>query len=244
MRHVEAFIAIQQYLTHGDGITGFHGWPISPDLGVFLLERLREQQYDAIVEFGSGTSTLLLAKALQAFNLVNDGDSKRILSFDHDAYYFEKTQKMLAANQIESLVDLRLAPLKEWDDETGSYKYYNCQEALNELSERLQGSSKRLLVLVDGPPGNTCPNARYPAVPFMSDLLSNHEIDWILDDAYRHEEKLSAGYWKEIWSASNIRFDDELIKNEKGMFFITTYGNALLVDNPATPNAINFRGDI
>ncbi|WP_235613323.1 hypothetical protein [Escherichia sp. MOD1-EC6475] len=36
VRHVEAFISIQQYLTHGDCITGFHGWPISPDMGVFL----------------------------------------------------------------------------------------------------------------------------------------------------------------------------------------------------------------
>lgn len=224
VRHVEAFIAIQQYLTHGDGITGFHGWPISPDLGVFLLERLRERQYDVIIEFGSGTSTLLLAKALQAFNLVNDGDSKRILSFDHDAYYFEKTKKMLASNQIDSLVDLRLAPLTEWSDETGSYKYYNCQEALNELSERLQGTSKRLLVLVDGPPSSTCPNARYPAVPFMSDLLEYHEIDWVLDDAYRPDEKFAADTWKNLWAINHICFDDELIRNEKGMFISTTYG--------------------
>jgi len=233
VRHVEAFIAIQQYLTHGDGITGFHGWPISPDLGVFLLELLRERQYDAIIEFGSGTSTLLIAKALQAFNLLEDGDSKRILSFDHDAYYFEKTQKQLVAHQVDSLVDLRLAPLAEWSDETGHYQYYSCQDALSELVERLQGSSKRILVLVDGPPGSTCPNARYPAVPFMSDLLANHEIDWILDDAYRPDEKLSADLWKNIWSINHIRFADEIIKNEKGMFFSTTYGNTLLANGKA-----------
>ncbi|HFM4818112.1 TPA: hypothetical protein ACG7N5_004906, partial [Escherichia coli] len=64
VRHVEAFISIQQYLTHGDCITGFHGWPISPDMGVFLLEKIRERNYDAIIEFGSGVSTLLIAKGL------------------------------------------------------------------------------------------------------------------------------------------------------------------------------------
>ncbi|MGL4885820.1 MAG: hypothetical protein ACRC4V_05635 [Aeromonas veronii] len=226
VRHIEAFVAIQQYLTHGDGITGFHGWPISPDLGVFLLERLRERQYDVIIEFGSGTSTLLMAKALQAFNLLKDGESKHILTFDHDTYYFEKTQNLLASHKVDSLVDVRLVPLKEWSDQTGNYRYYSCHDALTELAGRLQGSRKRLLVLVDGPPGNTCPNARYPAVPFMSDLMACHEIDWILDDANRLEEKLSAGLWKKSWLNNDIRFEDEIIKNEKGMFVATTYGKA------------------
>jgi hypothetical protein len=226
VRHIEAFIAIQQYLTHGDGITGFHGWPISPDLGVFLLERLRERQYDVIIEFGSGTSTLLIAKALQAFNLLNDGESKHILTFDHDTYYFEKTQNLLASHKVDSLVDLRLVPLKEWSDQTGNYRYYSCHDALTELAGHLRGSRKRLLVFVDGPPGNTCPNARYPAVPFMSDLMACHEIDWILDDANRLEEKLSAGLWKKTWLNNDIRFEDEIIKNEKGMFVATTYGKA------------------
>ncbi|MFQ1940893.1 hypothetical protein ACK354_02595 [Aeromonas veronii] len=226
VRHIEAFVAIQQYLTHGDGISGFHGWPISPDLGVFLLERLRERQYDVIIEFGSGTSTLLMAKALQAFNLLKDGESKHILTFDHETYYFEKTQNLLVSHKVDSLVDLRLAPLKEWSDLTGSYRYYSCQDALTELAGRLQGSRKRLLVLVDGPPGNTCPNARYRAVPFMSGLMASHEIDWILNDANRLEEKLSADLWKKTWLNNDMHFEDEIIKNEKGIFVATTYGKA------------------
>ena len=48
------------------------------------------------------------------------------------------------------------------------------------------------------PFGNTCANARYPALPFMSHFISNHEIDWVLDDAYRDEEKLTAELWKNI----------------------------------------------
>ena len=89
------------------------------------------------------------------------------------------------------MVDLYLTPLKEWSDGTGCYKYYSCEDVLIELAKRIQDGSKRLLVLVDGPPGNTCANARYPALPFMSHFISNHEIDWVLDDAYRDEEKLS-----------------------------------------------------
>ncbi|EHD8682276.1 hypothetical protein BTR66_000940 [Escherichia coli] len=224
VRHVEAFISIQQYLTHGDCITGFHGWPISPDMGVFLLERIRERNYDAIIEFGSGVSTLLIAKGLMAFNLFKDNEDKCFISFDHDEYYFTNTQSLLAYHGVESMVDLYLTPLKEWSDGTGCYKYYSCEDVLIELAKRIQDGSKRLLVLVDGPPGNTCANARYPALPFMSHFISNHEIDWVLDDAYRDEEKLTAELWKKYWSAENIQFTHDFIKNEKGMFFATTYG--------------------
>ncbi|MDN1895490.1 hypothetical protein FCZ50_14405 [Escherichia coli] len=224
VRHVEAFISIQQYLTHGDCITGFHGWPISPDMGVFLLEKIRERNYDAIIEFGSGVSTLLIAKGLMAFNLFKDNEDKCFISFDHDEYYFTNTQSLLAYHGVESMVDLYLTPLKEWSDGTGCYKYYSCEDVLIELAKRIQDGSKRLLVLVDGPPGNTCANARYPALPFMSHFISNHEIDWVLDDAYRDEEKLTVELWKKYWSAENIQFTHDFIKNEKGMFFATTYG--------------------
>ncbi|UTJ67714.1 hypothetical protein NLZ08_03900 [Escherichia coli] len=224
VRHVEAFISIQQYLTHGDCITGFHGWPISPDMGVFLLEKIRERNYDAIIEFGSGVSTLLIAKGLMAFNLFKDNEDKCFISFDHDEYYFTNTQSLLAYHGVESMVDLYLTPLKEWSDCTGCYKYYSCEDVLIELAKRIQDGSKRLLVLVDGPLGNTCANARYPALPFMSHFISNHEIDWVLDDAYRDEEKLTAELWKKYWSAENIQFTHDFIKNEKGMFFATTYG--------------------
>ncbi|EFN8417212.1 TPA: hypothetical protein HIQ78_000449 [Escherichia coli] len=224
VRHVEAFISIQQYLTHGDCITGFHGWPISPDMGVFLLEKIRERNYDAIIEFGSGVSTLLIAKGLMAFNLFKDNEDKCFISFDHDEYYFTNTQSLLAYHGVESMVDLYLTPLKEWSDGTGCYKYYSCEDVLIELAKRIQDGSKRLLVLVDGPSGNTCANARYPALPFMSHFISNHEIDWVLDDAYRDEEKLTAELWKKYWSAENIQFTHDFIKNEKGMFFATTYG--------------------
>ena len=53
------------YLRTGDVLGDFHGWPISPDIGLFLLEKMREQQYDLIIECGSGTATALFAKALE-----------------------------------------------------------------------------------------------------------------------------------------------------------------------------------
>ncbi|HSW22938.1 MAG TPA: hypothetical protein VLJ62_09235, partial [Burkholderiaceae bacterium] len=63
VKQVESFMSIQNYLASGEMLTNFHGWPISPDVGVFVLEKIRERKYDLIIEFGSGTSTMLFAKA-------------------------------------------------------------------------------------------------------------------------------------------------------------------------------------
>ncbi|PSS46523.1 hypothetical protein C6560_20865 [Enterobacter sp. FS01] len=222
VRQVESFISIQNYLSTGDSIPSFHGWPISADIGLFLIEKIREEQYDVIIEFGSGTSTLLMAKALSALNITNHTGSKRIITFEHNEDYFLKTQKQLNINKVDHLVQLCLAPLKEWRDSSGNYRYYDCKETLGNLSKSLHGEKKKILVLVDGPPGDTCAHARYPAVPFLINLIKDHEIDWVLDDAYRTEEIGSANLWKGIWAENGIPFTDEIIKNEKGMYFSTT----------------------
>src|SRR5690606_18045363 len=65
VKQIEAFISIQNYLNARQGVAGFHDWPISPDIGLFLIERIRERHHDLIIEFGSGTSTALFAKVVQ-----------------------------------------------------------------------------------------------------------------------------------------------------------------------------------
>ncbi|MEB1083176.1 hypothetical protein [Citrobacter sp. R-1.5.2] len=221
-RQIESFIAIQNYLSTGEGIASFHGWPISADIGLFLLEKMKERQYDAIIEFGSGTSTLLMAKALRALNLDKNITYKSIITFEHNEEYFLKTQNQLALHKVENLVNLCLVPLKEWSDATGNYRYYDCEDTLENLSKQLHGDKKKILVLVDGPPGDTCAHARYPAAPFLLNLSKEHEIDWILDDAYRPEEMGSANLWKDIWTENGIPFTDDFIKNEKGMYVSST----------------------
>lgn len=222
VRQIESFITIQSYLTTGEGITGFHGWPISADIGLFLLEKIKEQQYDAIIEFGSGTSTLLMAKALKALNINNSNDSKRIITFEHHEDYFLRTQRQLSIHNVDNLVELCLTPIKEWSDTTGDYFYYDCAANIKQLAQVLHGEKKKILVLVDGPPGDTCAHARYPVAPFLIDLTKQHEIHWVLDDAYRPEEMESAKLWIDLWNQNGISFVDEFIKNEKGMFYLIT----------------------
>ncbi|HEH9408461.1 TPA: hypothetical protein SIA33_001436 [Aeromonas salmonicida] len=230
VKQVEAFSSIQNYLTFGEGLAGFNGWAISPDAGLFLIGRIRERNYDLIIEFGSGTSTAMLAKALQVARRelphadaakIIDEIAKPVCAFEHDATYFQKTTTLLKSQKLANQVELAHAPLKAWQDETGNYLYYDCEAMLAALAQRQSGSRKRVLVLVDGPPGATCRNARYPAVPLIFKYLTEHEIDVVLDDASRPEEKSVIDLWRTFWQQNAIRIDETSISSEKGLYFAT-----------------------
>lgn len=228
VRQIEAFVSIQNYLSTGEGsLAQFHGWPISPDLGLFLIERIRERRHDLIIEFGSGTSTALFARAVQIARRgagVAEALPKPICSFEHDLAYLSKTRNLVEAHGLLDQVTLAHAPLIDWQDETGNYLYYDCESALVEIARILHGSMKRLLVLVDGPPGSTSTNARYPAVPMLFKHLGRHEIDLVLDDANRREEIAVIELWRRYWNQRSVHVVDETAPSEKGLYWARNYG--------------------
>ena len=231
VKQIEAFVSIQNYLNAGESITGFHDWPISPDIGLFLIERIRERHHDLIIEFGSGTSTALFAKVLQLEQradtsraLLAGGEPARILcSFEHDQRYLRKTRDMLESHALTEMVKLTHAPLVDWQDDTGNYLYYDCETTLAELAQKLAGPAKRVLVLVDGPPGNICANARYPTVPHVFKRLARHQIDLVLDDANRAEEKSVIELWRAFWKKRSIHVTESSVTSEKGLFWVRNY---------------------
>lgn len=229
VKQVESFMRIQSFLGDADCLGDFHGWPISPDIGLFLIERMRGQQYDLIIEFGSGTSTALFA---QAINVLNDRASAclshrvglnfpkaDIVTFEHDKFYFNKTQQLLKSRGLEQRVQLVHAPLIDWSDGDQAYLYYDCEKILSSLAAQYADRQLRILVLVDGPPGSTCKNARYPAVPCVFKAFGRHTIDLVLDDAIRPEEKQVIELWRDFWKKRSFRVTESLIASEKGIYF-------------------------
>ena len=61
---LEAHANLQRYLSEGQLMPELHGWPVSPDFAVMLIDLVESNDYDLVIEFGSGTSTLLMAIAL------------------------------------------------------------------------------------------------------------------------------------------------------------------------------------
>lgn len=234
VKQIEAFLRIQNFLGTGDALGDFHGWPISPDIGLFLLDKMREQHYDLIIEFGSGTSTALFAKAVEVIaqgpvpnrdlSDVHPHQAKtatEIVTFEHDSLYYSKTLKMLKARGLDQRVSLVHAPLVDWRDGDPSYLYYDCETKLTELAQRHSSRNLKILLLVDGPPGTTCANARYPAVPFVFAALGRHKIDVVLDDASRPEEKQVIELWRAFWKKRSIRMIESQVQTEKGTYFAT-----------------------
>ena len=239
VKQIENFISIQNYLSSGEGLSNFHGWPISPDIGLFLIEQIRERRHDLIIEFGSGTSTALFARTLKISRpkLADSakaaktgkgaksppaGAVRPVCTFEHDKLYLRKTQAILETQGLLEWVALNHAPLVDWQDDSGQYLYYDCDTILAAAAKQL-GQFGRVLVLVDGPPGATCENARYPAVPHVFKHFARHEVDVVLDDASRPEEKTIIELWRAHWEKRAISTTDVMISSEKGLYWARNY---------------------
>jgi len=243
IKQIESFIGIQTFLTDGSIGMNFHGWPISSDIALYLLGRIKENNYDLIIEFGSGTSTQLFAKAMVSeassslpsiesvsATLIEDHTEnrnhsvvnysrelpKRVLSFEHNKEYFDKTRQTLTQNGLSEVVNLVHAPLVDCQVDGEHYLYYNCDLELAHIANVFNGRVAKILVLVDGPPAKTGPLARMPAMSKLLNNLGCHQLDIILDDYIRSEEKQIASAWKKMLEARFIDFEEEVIPCEKG----------------------------
>lgn len=235
VKQLESYIGVQSFLESGEVSMEYHGWPISSDIALFLLGKIQSENYDLIIEFGSGTSTKLFAQAVKQNSSLKDINQQqkrlsynteilecsidipqRVLTFEHNKKYYEKTLKSLCFSGLETSVNLVHAPLVNFTCDEESYLYYDCDKALQQVANIYEGRTAKILVLIDGPPGATGPLARLPAVTKLLNNLGSHQLDLVLDDYNREEEKEIAERWKKTISARFIHYEEEIIPCEKG----------------------------
>jgi len=142
------------------------GWAASPDFLLTLAHVTKSIRPRLTVELGSGTSTLVLAKS----------GAKKIISLDHSPEFGAQTREMLAAHKVRG-VEIRIHELESYPS---GYKWY--------AKSTLKGLARIDLLVIDGPPSSTNPDARYPALEHLVPLLSP-KATVILDDVYRDEER-------------------------------------------------------
>jgi predicted O-methyltransferase YrrM len=142
------------------------GWAASPDFLLTLAHITKRIRPRLTVELGSGTSTLVLAKS----------GARKIISLDHSEEFGNQTREMLASHGIRG-VDIRIHELENYPS---GYKWY--------AKSTLKGLAKIDLLVIDGPPSSTNPDARYPALEHLIPLLSL-KATVILDDVDREEER-------------------------------------------------------
>lgn len=194
---LEAYISLQRYLSAGQLSPELHGWPVSPDFAVMLIDMIESNDYDMVIEFGSGTSTLLMALALQRTAKRRERSAPAVqVAFEHLEFFFQQTRMRLEQAGMAGAVQLDLSPLQPWVSAEGTnYAFYGCQPRLAAIMGSAPGPIARALVVVDGPPADTGPQARYPALPVVLPVLRGAAIDVLLDDHSRADEKQVSAKW-------------------------------------------------
>lgn len=225
IRQFESRLGIEAYLDRGRMTPATHGWAVSADLAFYLLGLIEKNDYDLILEFGSGTSTLLMAAALlqrmQGSALRKshaiDGAAPRVVAFEHHRKYFEDTKEKLHQTGVSRLVDLNYAPLRDYVTPEGEhFLYYSCEERIAELKLRLEGERARILLFVDGPPGKDGRWARYPALPIVLQHLAAHRLDVVLDDCNREDEREIVRRWEGLLVTRALAYEKVELEVAKG----------------------------
>lgn len=175
------------------------GWAATPELSAFLLKTIHKYRPSVIVEIGSGVTTLISGYSLEKFNI-----NGKIISFDHDSLFAEKTVEEIKLHGLDEKVEMRVAPLETVKVENEDWVWYS--------SNKLKFDQPIDLVVVDGPPVKTQKNARYPALPLLYKHLSKNAVV-IMHDTNRSEESAIIKLWAEKYKDMTV----EHFNSEKGI---------------------------
>jgi protein-L-isoaspartate O-methyltransferase len=148
-------------------------WAVNASGLLRLVSLIRREQPKTVLELGSGTSSVWIAYALEH-------TGGRLVSIDHSAEFAERTRQLLVAHGLTKVAEVRHAPLQSLRLDGRDFQWY-AAAAFTDLTD--VG-----LLVVDGPPGDTGPAARYPALRALEARLSARATVFV-DDADRPDEQ-------------------------------------------------------
>ena len=179
---------------------------------VQLASLVHKNNFDLIVEFGSGVSTSVVAGAVNT--------KSKVVSFEQSEAMLDKTYDLLADNHLQENVELCYTPLTTSEyrlSESSSGTFYDCRKKLDELCKKYAENVLHILVIVDGPDVDPSePEVRYAAFPLLLDCFKNHTLTFFLDDSKRKSEQGVLAGWKEEAARREIRAEYEDIHTSRG----------------------------
>jgi len=203
LNHVQALVALHTLLEPRRPLPPFSGWAASAELATTLVGLVLERKPQRVLELGSGASSVVVGYALE------QAGGGRLLSLDHDADYGRQTSDRLERHGLSTYVEVRHAPLVRQQIDGRERPWYDLSHA---ALEAFAGGDGIDLLIVDGPPRESDPEARYPALPLLLDHLAPDAVI-VLDDALRSEEQAALGRWKTEVPGLSV----EIIPSAKGI---------------------------
>ncbi|WP_067505268.1 O-methyltransferase [Actinoplanes sp. TFC3] len=180
-REIEAMFQLFQEFTPRAPMPSSGDFALNPTDLLELLHLIKLHQPRLVVELGSGTSTVWLAYALEKIG-------GQLISLDHDSDYAARTREMLTAHGLSTVAEVRIAPLSELTADGRTYSWYDV--------EQLTDLRNIDLLLIDGPPAATGPDARFPALHVLESRLAS-TATVVLDDVNRPDEQEAVRRWTE-----------------------------------------------
>ncbi|MET0772629.1 MAG: class I SAM-dependent methyltransferase [Candidatus Limnocylindrales bacterium] len=177
---IEALTALRDVLHGAIVVPSTTDWAASADLLRELAMIVMARRPRVVVETGSGTSTVVIAGCLER---LGDG---HVWSLEHLPSFARETQDRLAVSGLEDRATIVDAPLVDVRLGEGTWRWYDLSA--------LPPTDPIGLLLVDGPPGDTGPLARYPALPMLLDRLAP-DAAILIDDAARPDEREMVARW-------------------------------------------------
>jgi len=164
-------------------------WSMSPSTMVHVLNDVVVNDRTSIVEFGSGASTLYVAKLLKSHAI-----KATFYSVESNLEWANKLTKQLELLDLTAYASIIHAPIQPINGQfaLGEQKLWYDVNVLNEAFKAIDAFD---LVLVDGPFGGLTPHARYSAIPYLKNRLTTN-CSVFLDDIDREEEKNILKSWE------------------------------------------------
>lgn len=180
-REIEGLIQLFQGFTARAPMPSSGGFALNPTDLLDLLHLVRTRKPRLVLELGSGTSTVWMAYVMQQ-------TGGKLVSLDHEAGYAQKTREALEQHGLTDVAEVRDAPLRPVVLDGRTFPWYDVA-AFADL-DAID------LLVIDGPPEKTGPDARYPAMRVLEDRLADHATI-LFDDANREAEKAALEKWVE-----------------------------------------------
>lgn len=202
-RQLEALQSLYSQISFRFPVPPMRNAAASPDFANLLVANVFERDPMVVVEASSGLSSIFMGYALEAKK-----SGGKVYSLEHHEGYAAISRKLLKAHRLEQYVEVIYAPLKPYSIDGVEYLWYDISV--------IEHVSQIDLLVIDGPPANVGPLARFPAVPLLGERLKKNGAV-IMDDGIRSDEIKIAELWQ---SAAYDLQQAHSPSTEKGCFVL------------------------
>lgn len=177
--HIEDSLRLYTELSLTCSLLPMRDWAAGPDFLLELALHVKTEKPRAIVECGSGVSTIVLARCAEM------NGRGHVYSIEHLPDFADETRRELARHGLAAYATVLRAPLMHHDIKNQVWLWYSVPTLLPDEID---------LLVIDGPPATTGHLVRYPAGPLLFKHLSPHAAVF-LDDAFRSDEQEIVDRW-------------------------------------------------